>query len=153
MKIVKRITSFLLALLLASSMSISSMSVQAIGNKNELTAANVVEYAKLFIGTPYRSGGTSTAGFDCSGFTMYVYNHFNIKLPHSAKGQTAKGTKVSKSNLQVGDLVFFGKSIYHVGMYVGNGKIIHSPKPGGKVNIVELKYMPDYNTARRIACK
>jgi len=150
MKIVKRITSFVLALLVAGSMSISSTNVQAMGNTNKLTAANVVGYAKLFIGTPYRSGGATTAGFDCSGFTMYVYNHFNIKLPHSAKDQTAKGTQVSKSNLKIGDLVFFGKSINHVGMYVGNGKIIHSPKPGASVKIVELKYMADYNTARRI---
>lgn len=154
MKKHRSITSFALALLVAVSISISSTNVQAVeltANQNTLTGTNIVYYAKQFIGTPYKRGGTTTSGFDCSGFTMYVYNHFDIKLPHSAKEQTAKGTVVSKSNLQVGDLVFFGKSIYHVGVYIGNGNIIHSPKPGSSVKIVELKYMPDYNTARRIA--
>ena len=57
---------------------------------------------------------------------------------------------VSKANLRIGDLVFFGDAISHVGMYVGDGKFIHSPKPGSSIKIAELKYMPDYNTARRI---
>ena len=162
MKQVKSITSFAVALLVAGSISISSTSVQAseINSKtkgvelatsqNKLSGANIVEYAKQFIGTPYQSGGTTTSGFDCSGFTMYVYNHFNIKLSHNAKAQTAKGIVVSKDALQIGDLVFFGRSISHVGIYVGGGKFIHSPKPGSKVKIAELGYMPDYNTARRI---
>ena len=150
MKTVKRITSFAIALLLTSTMCFSGISVQAKTISNELTANNVVNYAKQFIGTPYRSGGTTTAGFDCSGFTMYVYNHFNVKLPHSANNQTAKGSVVSRSNLQIGDLVFFGKSINHVGIYIGNGSFIHSPKPGAKVKLEQLKYMPNYNTARRI---
>ena len=154
MKKVKSITSFALALFVAMSISISSINVQAdelTAKTNLLTGTNIVSYAKQFIGTPYRSGGTTTAGFDCSGFTMYVYNHFDVKLPRQADDQTQKGTVVSKTNLQEGDLVFFGKSIYHVGVYVGDGKIIHSPKPGSSVKIVELRYMPNYNTARRIA--
>ena len=150
MKTVKRITSFVITLLLASTMCFNGISVQAKVISNELTASNVVNYAKQFIGTPYKSGGTTTAGFDCSGFTMYVYNHFNVKLPHSANNQTVKGSVVSKSDLQIGDLVFFGKSINHVGIYVGNGSFIHSPKPGAKVKLEQLKYMPNYNTARRI---
>ena len=150
MKTVKRITSFVITLLLASTMCFNGISVQAKVISNELTASNVVNYAKQFIGTPYKSGGTTTAGFDCSGFTMYVYNHFNVKLPHSANNQTVKGSVVSKSDLQIGDLVFFGKSINHVGIYVGNGSFLHSPKPGAKVKLEQLKYMPNYNTARRI---
>jgi cell wall-associated NlpC family hydrolase len=167
MKKVKQITSFALALLVAGAISISSTNVQAkeinsvaksvefAAEENKLTptGTNIVDYAKQLIGTPYKSNGTTKSGFDCSGFTMYVYNHFNIKLPHSAKDQTAKGTVVSKDGLQIGDLVFFGKSISHVGIYVGNGKFIHSPKPGAKVKIEELKYMPNYNTARRIVSK
>jgi len=84
---------------------------------------------------------------------MYVYNRFNIKLPRVAKNQTSKGTVVKKSALKTGDLIFFGKPISHVGIYVGNGKFIHSPKPGSKIKILELKYMPGYNTARRITSK
>ena len=125
-------------------------SVAVATKQNKLTGASIVAYAKKFIGTPYKRGGTTTAGFDCSGFTKHVYSHFNIKLPRTAKSQTSKGTVVKKANLRIGDLVFFGKTISHVGIYVGNGKFIHSPKPGSRIKIAELKYMPNYNTARRI---
>ncbi|HEY8892099.1 MAG TPA: C40 family peptidase [Clostridium sp.] len=148
MKIFKKITSFALALFVAGSLSISNINVQA--KSISISGTTLVTYAKQFIGTPYKSGGTTSAGFDCSGFTMYIFNHFNIKLPRIAKDQTSKGTAVSKSNLRTGDLVFFGSPINHVGMYVGDGKLIHSPKPGSAVKIIELKYMPGYNTARRI---
>jgi cell wall-associated NlpC family hydrolase len=158
----KSIISFSLALFFAGSISINSSNIQAkeivFGTKSvtlsatkSVTGSSIVAYAKKFIGIPYKTGGTTTSGFDCSGFTKYVYSHFNISLPHSANSQTSKGTVVSKANLRVGDLVFFGdSSISHVGMYVGNGKIIHSPKPGSSIQIAELKYMPDYNTARRL---
>jgi len=161
-KKVKSITSFALTLFVAGSICISSINVQAkdtiLGTKTvavstkqtNLTGASIVAYANKFIGTPYKRGGTTTAGFDCSGFTKYVYSHFNISLPRIAKDQTSKGIVVSKANLRIGDLVFFGKTIYHVGVYVGNGKMIHSPKPGSSIRTVELKYMPNYNTARRI---
>ncbi|MBZ9686096.1 C40 family peptidase [Clostridium estertheticum] len=161
MKKVKRVTSFALALLVAGSISINSANVQAKGailgtgvassaKQTELTGATIVAYAKKLTGIPYKSGGTTKAGFDCSGFTKYVYSQFDITLPRTAKDQTSKGTVVSKANLRVGDLVFFGAAISHVGMYVGDGMFIHSPKPGSSVKIAELKYMPNYNTARRI---
>ncbi len=161
----KNIISLTLALLVAGSIGIGSNNVQAkvitsktksvalVANKNKLTGTNIVSYANQFIGTPYKRSGTTSKGFDCSGFTMYVYNRFNIKLPRVAKNQTSKGTVVKKSALKTGDLIFFGKPISHVGIYVGNGKFIHSPKPGSKIKILELKYMPGYNTARRITSK
>ena len=161
MKKVKRVTSFTLALLVAGSISISGVNVQgnnlifgtnvaSAATQNKLTGATIVASAKKLTGIPYKRGGTTKAGFDCSGFTKYVYSQFNITLPRTARDQTSKGTVVSKANLRVGDLVFFGSRISHVGMYVGNGKFIHSPKPGSSIKIAELKYMPNYNTARRI---
>ncbi|MBW9151608.1 C40 family peptidase [Clostridium estertheticum] len=162
MKKVKNITTFALALLLAGSISITSKPAQAkalvytteiaqlAASKNKLTGTNIVDYAKTFTGIPYKYGGTTTAGFDCSGFTMHVYNNFKVNLPRIASSQTSKGSVVSKSTLKKGDLVFFGNPVYHVGIYVGNGKFIHSPKTGSSIKIIDLKYMPNYNTARRI---
>lgn len=88
--------------------------------------------------------------FDCSGFTQYVYKHFNYDISRTSKAQATDGIAVSKKNLKPGDLVFFGSSIHHVGIYVGNGKFIESPDSGSFVRISELDNRSDYNTARRI---
>ena len=107
-----------------------SVSVDASGSE-------IVAYAKTFIGTPYRSAGSSPSGFDCSGFTQYVYANFGGSLPHSSASQYGYGTAVSKSELEAGDLVFFSNSsrISHVGIYVGGGTFIHSPQAGDSVKI------------------
>ena len=101
------------------------------GSSNSILAT-----AKQHLGTRYRWGGSAPGGFDCSGFTMYVYKQYGYSLPHTASGQWASGigTKVSSiSALQPGDLVFFndpsrnaGKACSHVGIYAGNGQFIHS---------------------------
>lgn len=104
-------------------------------------AAGVITYAKQFIGTPYRYGGSSPSGFDCSGFTSYVYKHFGVSLSHSSQAQYGQVNKVSRGELQAGDLVFFatgGKSIGHVGIYVGGGQFIHSPSAGRSVCIESM---------------
>lgn len=104
-------------------------------------ASSVITYAKQFIGAPYRYGGSSPNGFDCSGFTSYVYKHFGVNLSHSSRAQYGQVTKVSRSELQAGDLVFFtngGKSIGHVGIYVGGGQFIHSPSAGRSVCIESM---------------
>ena len=98
--------------------------------------SDIVDTAKQYLGTRYVYGGASPSGFDCSGFTMYVYSQHGYSLPHSATSQwqSGLGTRVySISELQPGDLVFFndpsrnaGKACSHVGIYVGNGKHIHS---------------------------
>lgn len=105
----------------------------------------VVSTAKRYLGTRYVYGGSSPSGFDCSGFTMYVYRQYGYSLPHTATGQwqTAVGKKVySSSALQSGDLVFFcdpsrsnGKACSHAGIYIGGGKFIHasSSRSGGVV--------------------
>lgn len=96
------------------------------------TGADVVEYAKKYLGYRYTSGGSKpSSGFDCSGFTTYVYKHFGISLSRTSSGQSKNGTAVSKDKLQLGDIICFSgssgsKSIGHVGIYVGGGKFIHS---------------------------
>ncbi len=92
------------------------------------------------IGTTYKTGGMSTAGFDCSGFTKYVFNKVGLTLPRTSKAQFNIGTAVSKSKLRSGDLVFFntlGKGVSHVGIYVGNGKFAQSSSSHG-VTITSL---------------
>lgn len=91
----------------------------------------IVDYAKQFIGTPYVYGGNGPNGFDCSGFTKYVFKHFGYTLNRTATDQLSNGTAVSKGELQVGDLVFFNngytsKPVSHVGIYVGGGQFIHA---------------------------
>lgn len=101
--------------------------------------AKVVSMAMPFLGTRYRSGGASPNGFDCSGFTMYLYAQLGYSLPHSATAQYKNcGYAVAKSDLQPGDLVFFSDSshaIGHVGIYIGNGQIIHARYSVGKITI------------------
>ncbi len=110
---------------------------------------SIVEYAKQFIGTPYKYGGTTPAGFDCSGFTQYVYAHFGISLPRTSGGQASVGTAVKgKSNLQPGDLVIYSG---HVAIYVGGGNVIHSPKPGKSICIVSINNAGSgYSGGRRL---
>lgn len=95
------------------------------------TGADVVAYAKKYLGCKYVYGGSSPSGFDCSGFTSYVYKHFGVSLSRTSSGQASNGRKVSKGELQVGDIVCFSsssksKKIGHVGIYIGGGKFIHA---------------------------
>ena len=121
--------------------------------------AKIVSMAMPFLGTRYRSGGASpSSGFDCSGFTMYLYAQLGYSLPHSATAQYRNcGYAVAKADLQPGDLVFFSDSshaIGHVGIYIGNGQIIHARYSVGKVMIDSLSasyYASRYVGAKRIA--
>lgn len=105
---------------------------------------DLVQYAKQFVGNPYVWGGTSlTNGADCSGFTLSIYKKYNVSLPHHAASQAQLGSKVSMSEIQPGDLVFYAKngSINHVAIYIGNGQVIHasSPKTGIKISSVNYR--------------
>ena len=103
--------------------------------------AEVLEYAAQFLGTPDVYGGSSPSGFDCSGFTSYVFNNTVGSIPRVAQSQFNATTHVSREELLPGDLVFFGSSAFsisHVGIYVGDDTFIHSPHTGDVVKYESL---------------
>lgn len=118
---------------------------------------SVVRIASRFKGVRYRWGGSSRSGFDCSGFTRYVFRQrTGVVLPHSASAQFRKGVPVSRGELKPGDLVFFQtyrRGASHVGIYIGNGKFIHASSAGGRVRVDSLNdgyYRRRYVGARRL---
>lgn len=115
-----------------------------------------VRRAMGYLGARYRYGGSSSRGFDCSGFTAYIYRQHGIHLPHNSAAQYRVGKPVSRSDLKPGDLVFFrtrGRRISHVGIYIGNGKFVHASSARGRVRVDTLNsgyYHQRYVGARRI---
>lgn len=103
-------------------------------------AARVMRTGNSLRGIPYRYGGSTPAGFDCSGFTMYVYRKVGVRLAHSATAQMHKARTISRSSARRGDLVFFrsGSRAYHVGIYAGKNRVLHSPRPGSRVSTVHI---------------
>lgn len=120
---------------------------------NSVTGANLVNYAKNYLGLPYVFAGNSlTTGTDCSGFTKLIYQEFGLSLGRTVASQIYSGTYVAKNDLQPGDLVFYGhNSAYasHVGIYIGSGLIIHESNPRDGVKISSVNIMV-YITARRL---
>ena len=119
--------------------------------------AQIIEYAMQFIGTPYHYGKASPEeGFDCSGFTQYVFAHFGYSLNRSSAAQIKNGYAIGYEELLPGDLVFFSRAGYavgHVGLYIGDGKFIHAPHTGDYVKISEMSesyYTNRYVGARRV---
>jgi cell wall-associated NlpC family hydrolase len=108
-----------------------------------------VYWAMKAIGKPYRYGAGGPDSFDCSGLTSWAYGKAGISLPHSSGAQISQGPRISKSNLQPGDLVFFGSPIHHVGMYVGGGDFIEAPYTGMNVRVVSLGRRSDFAGACR----
>lgn len=102
----------------------------------------LVETASRYLGVPYRWGGETTDGFDCSGLTMVSYRINGLNLPRNSRSQYQAGRPISKPELQKGDLVFFatkgGSRVTHVGMYIGDGRFIHAPRPGKTVRVASL---------------
>ncbi len=127
---------------------------------SKITGTDIVAYAKQYLGYDYVYGGASPkTGFDCSGFTSYVYKHFGYSLSRSSVAQANNGTKVKKENLQPGDLVIYKNRaltrIGHVGIYIGNNKMIHASEPGVGVTITDIdskahKYPQRFVMGRRI---
>jgi cell wall-associated NlpC family hydrolase len=109
----------------------------------------VLEAALEQVGTPYEWGGSAPGGFDCSGLTSFAYRAAGVSLPHSSRAQSRMGVAVSRGELMPGDLVFFGDPVYHVGIYVGNGKMVHARTFGVPVAVTSVD-MGGYAGARRV---
>ena len=141
-----------------SSNSSSSSTNSSTSTSN--SASKVISYAKKLLGKPYVWGAQGPNGFDCSGFTYYVFkNSAGITLPRTSSAQSKYGKSVSKSNLKAGDLIFFDTvgpnngAVTHVGLYIGNGQFIHAASGQGKVVINNLNssyYVKAYVNARRV---
>jgi len=129
--------------------SVADETIELASAKSTLSfaAKKVVKVAERYKGSTYRYGGMSpNSGFDCSGFTKYVYSKFGISLPHSAAAQGKVGHRVSKAKAKAGDLVITSGGS-HVGIYVGNGKFIDAPKPGSTVKVRKI-YTSNYYVVR-----
>ena len=123
----------------------------------ESIGVQIANFSKKYIGVPYRYGGTSPKGFDCSGFAQYVYKQFGVTINRVANDQKKNGVYVSKENLKPGDLICFGNPssgyIDHVGIYVGDNQFIHASSSASCVKYSSLSegyYVRRYVTARRI---
>ena len=140
--------------------SSGSSSNEVVNDSTSTSASKVISYAKKFLGKPYVWGAQGPNGFDCSGFTYYVFkNSAGITLPRTSSAQSKYGKSVSKSNLKAGDLIFFDTvgpnngAVTHVGLYIGNGQFIHAASGQGKVVINNLNssyYVKAYVNARRV---
>jgi cell wall-associated NlpC family hydrolase len=106
--------------------------------------ASVFNVAKQYIGTPYVFGGATPAGFDCSGYIMFVYAQFGISLPHSVSGEAARGTRISLADAVPGDVVIMNG---HDGFYAGNGNIMDAPAAGRSISIRPI-WTTDYYIVR-----
>ncbi|MGH3423684.1 MAG: NlpC/P60 family protein [Nocardioidaceae bacterium] len=108
-----------------------------------------IDFALAQIGEPYVYGAAGPGSWDCSGLTMAAWGAAGVSLPHSSSGQAGMGSPVSRSSMSPGDLVFYYSPVSHVGIYLGNGKLVHAPHPGSSVEVVPVDSMP-ITTVRRV---
>jgi cell wall-associated NlpC family hydrolase len=118
-----------------------------LGEPDESASGSGRRDREALSGRPYRWAASGPGSFDCSGFTMFVYAQVGVSLPHSSRAQISSGQRVSRASMQPGDLVFFGRPIHHVGIYVGDGMFIHSPRTGDVVSVDPL--LSDFSGACR----
>ncbi|MBO7742642.1 C40 family peptidase [Paenibacillus sp. MWE-103] len=154
----KRLLKSILNVGLCASIGITAVVAGTAATANAATAKSkeLINYGEKYIGTPYLYGAVPymTNAFDCSSFTQYVFDNFDITLPRTSIDQALKGQKVAKGYLSMGDLVFFktnGYGISHVAIYAGNNKILHSANDGVEISDMDSNYWSSkYVTARRV---
>lgn len=138
----RRVTGVAIAALLGFGMALNPATTPpANAAVSAAVGVKAVTVAASYAGVKYRLGGTSpTTGFDCSGYTKYVFAKIGKTIPRVAQDQYNASTKIYTQYARAGDLVFFfsGSRVYHVAIYAGNGYIWHAPKPGGAVSKVKL---------------
>jgi len=135
----------------------TEISSSGAADKTSSTGTEVVRYALQFVGNPYKYGGTSlTNGADCSGFVQSVYSHFNYNISRTSKEQAVNAgytdVALKESELLPGDLIFYASSngaVYHVALYIGDGKVVHAANVHAGIIVSEYTYMRPYK-ARRI---
>jgi hypothetical protein len=145
-KTILLLSSLLLVFLLSGCFSTKQANVfkpetitKSLYNFNQERVNQILKTAFSQVGNPYRYGGnTPETGFDCSGFVGWVYKQFGLSLPRSARDMMSAGEPISREELRPGDLVFFNYTYYHVGIYTGNDKYIHSPRTGKRIEEVNL---------------
>ena len=115
---------------------------KAIGTPQQVRAQEALRYAESKIGSPYVYGAAGPNAFDCSGLTMMAWAQAGVGLPHSSSAQMGSGARVSSNNLKPGDLVFYYSPVSHVGIYIGNGQIVHAANPGTGVVVAGVFSMP-----------
>ena len=152
----------LVALLTGAGLVLTPMAAQAAAPDTAAVAAApaaastakaqiAVDTALAQLGDPYVWAGAGPNSFDCSGLTQYAYKAAGISLPHSSKSQSTMGTPVAKADLKPGDLVFFYSPVSHVGMYIGNGQMVHAPTSGDVVKVASIDAVGSITAMRRIA--
>ena len=123
---------------------------------DKATAQRAADYARDMVGKPYRYGGNSPSGFDCSGLAQYSYSRAGLPIPRTTMSQRESGVAVGSQSLRAGDLIFFdqeGRKSSHVGIYIGDGRFVHAPSSGRKVRVDKLNkkyWKKHYDGARRI---
>ncbi|MEV1008980.1 NlpC/P60 family protein [Streptomyces sp. NPDC049881] len=105
-------------------------------------AVAALNYAIGKLGSPYVFGASGPGSFDCSGLTSWAYAQAGVALPRTSQSQAGAGTRLGASELAPGDLVFFYGDLHHVGLYAGNGQVVHAPRPGQSVEYIGLNVMP-----------
>ncbi|MDQ0816617.1 cell wall-associated NlpC family hydrolase [Bacillus pumilus] len=141
----------------AGTREINKADVQPVSSISSMTGKDVVDTGKQFIGLSYLWGGMSSFGYDCSGFAYSMYKACGYLLPRDASDQVVQGTPVASSHLEPGDLLFFANdngrgAVRHVGIYAGDGMMLHSPKTGREIELLSLSgtsYEKEWAGARR----